>query len=108
IDIIETLTPMSFNSFRDRLETASGFQSYQFREFEFALGYKRADLLRFFPPGTPGHDELVRRLNEPSVVDAFYAFLAQHGVPVPKELWERDVTLPTAANEIVEEGILHL
>ena len=108
IDIIETLTPRSFNSFRDRLETASGFQSSQFREFEFALGYKRADLVRFFPPGTPGHDALVRRLNEPSVVDAFYAFLAQHGVPVPKELWERDVTLPTAANGVVEEGILHL
>src|SRR5262249_31208215 len=33
IDILETLTPMSFNSFRDRLENASGFQSVQFREF---------------------------------------------------------------------------
>ena len=43
IDIVETLTPMSFNSFRDRLDTASGFQSSQFREFEFLLGYKRAD-----------------------------------------------------------------
>ena len=41
IDILETLTPMSFNSFRDRLDTASGFQSSQFREFEFLLGYKR-------------------------------------------------------------------
>ena len=48
VDIIETLTPMSFNSFRDRLETASGFQSSQFRELEFVLGYKRADMLRFF------------------------------------------------------------
>ena len=53
IDIIETLTPMSFNSFRDRLDTASGFQSSQFREFEFALGYKRPEMLRFFPTGTP-------------------------------------------------------
>src|SRR5438552_438881 len=26
VDIIETLTPLSFNSFRDRLEHASGFQ----------------------------------------------------------------------------------
>ena len=38
IDILETLTPMSFNSFRDRLEAASGFQSTQFRELEFLLG----------------------------------------------------------------------
>src|SRR5947207_11535655 len=40
IDIVETLTPMSFNSFRDRLDTASGFQSLQFRELEFLLGHK--------------------------------------------------------------------
>src|SRR5208337_3598523 len=44
VDILETLTPMSFNSFRDRLEHASGFQSSQFREF--VLGYKRADMLK--------------------------------------------------------------
>src|SRR5690349_9541824 len=41
LDILETMTPMSFTSFRDRLQDASGFQSRQFRELEFALGYKR-------------------------------------------------------------------
>jgi tryptophan 2,3-dioxygenase len=108
VDIIETLTPISFNSFRDRLDTASGFQSVQFREFEFALGYKRADMLRFFPPGSPGHDALVRRLHEPSVVDAFYEFLQKHGVTIPKEQRDRDVTLPSVPNETVEDGILQL
>jgi tryptophan 2,3-dioxygenase len=108
IDVIETLTPVSFNSFRERLETASGFQSSQFREFEFALGYKRPEMLKFFPAGSPAHDALVRRLHEPSLVDAFYDFLAQHGVTIPQELRERDVTLPTVANETVENGILRL
>src|SRR6266581_4171736 len=42
VDILETMTPSSFSSFRDRLETASGFQSVRFREIEFVLGYKRA------------------------------------------------------------------
>ena len=65
IDILETLTPMSFNSFRARLDTASGFQSSQFREFEFVLGYKRKDMLKYQQPGTPAYDRLVRRLNEP-------------------------------------------
>ena len=37
IDILETMTPMSFESFRDRLSTSSGFQSAQFREFECAF-----------------------------------------------------------------------
>jgi tryptophan 2,3-dioxygenase len=108
VDILETLTPMSFRSFRDRLDTASGFQSVQFREFEFLLGYKRADMVRFHPPGTPGYEELTRRLNEPSVVDAFYDFLAGRGVAIPAELRQRDPTLPTEPNEVVEEGILRL
>lgn len=108
IDIVETLTPMSFNSFRDRLETASGFQSSQFREFEFVLGYKRKDMLRYQQPGTPAYERLLRRLHEPSVVDCFYAFLQRHGVAVPAELLARDVTLPSVPNEVVEEGILRL
>src|SRR5690606_2545442 len=41
LDILETMTPLSFSSFRDRLDTASGFQSQQFRELEFLYGYKR-------------------------------------------------------------------
>lgn len=108
IDILETLTPMSFNSFRDRLETASGFQSVQFREFEFLLGYKRPQLLKYHPPDSPAHERLLVRLRERSVVDCFYDFLEQHGVAIPAELRTRDITLPTVANETVEEGILRL
>ncbi|HEY7310861.1 MAG TPA: tryptophan 2,3-dioxygenase family protein [Gemmataceae bacterium] len=108
IDILETLTPMSFNSFRARLDTASGFQSSQFREFEFVLGYKRKDMLKYQQQGTPAYDRLVRKLNEPSVVDCFYSFLQQQGVVIPTELSTRDITLPSVPNEIVEEGILQL
>jgi tryptophan 2,3-dioxygenase len=108
VDVIETLTPMSFESFRARLEHASGFQSSQYRELEFLLGYKRADLLRYQRPGTPAYDQLVRRLNEPSVVDAFYDLLEQHGVTIPAALRQRDRTLPTIADETVEEGVLRL
>jgi tryptophan 2,3-dioxygenase len=108
IDILETMTPMSFNSFRDRLETASGFQSSQFREFEFLLGYKRAELLRYQQSGTPAYERLIRRLHEPTVVDAFYDFLERHGLAIPAELRRRDPTQPTQPNEVVEEGILRL
>jgi tryptophan 2,3-dioxygenase len=108
IDILETMTPMSFNSFRDRLETASGFQSYQFREFEFLLGYKRADMLKYHQQGTLAYEVLTRRLNEPSVVDAFYDFLEKQGVTIPAELRSRDRSLPTEPNLVVEEGILRL
>jgi len=108
IDIVETLTPMSFSSFRDRLEHASGFQSTQFRELEFVLGYKRAEMLRFQTPGTEAYDRLIRRLNEPSVVDAFHRFLEGCGVTVPPEVRDRDPTLPTTGDDTVAEGVLHL
>jgi tryptophan 2,3-dioxygenase len=108
IDILETLTPMSFGSFRDRLETASGFQSVQFREVEFALGYKRKDMLRFHKEGTPDYDRLLRRLNEASVVDCFYVFLEGRGVAIPQALRERDPTEPAVADETVEAGVLRL
>ena len=108
VDIIETLTPLSFNSFRARLEHASGFQSAQFRELEFMLGYKRADMLRFHPPDSAEHAQLMKRLSEPSVVDAFYDFLEKQGVQIPAELRQRAVTLPAVPSEAVQDGILAL
>lgn len=105
LDILETMTPMSFSSFRDRLETASGFQSYQFRQLEFSLGHKRENMLQFH--------ERERHLIEPylhrrSVYDHFYDFLATQGEPVPAELLTRDVKLPTIEHPGVQEAILRL
>src|SRR5438132_4732498 len=108
VDIVETLTPMSFSSFRDRLENASGFQSVQFRELEFLLGYKRPQMLRHVEPDSAAYQRRVQRLHERSVVDCFYDFLEQHGVTIPSDLRSRDVTLPTVPNETVEAGLLKL
>lgn len=80
LDILETLTPLSFNSFRARLETSSGFQSVQFRELEFLLGYRRNEMLRFQEHDPEAVEHLKRRLEEPSVDDAFHAFLRGHYV----------------------------
>jgi tryptophan 2,3-dioxygenase len=40
IDIMETMTPMDFLDFRDKLRPASGFQSWQFKLLEARLGLK--------------------------------------------------------------------
>jgi tryptophan 2,3-dioxygenase len=106
-NVVETLTPMSFNSFRDRLDTASGFQSAQFREVEFFLGYKRADVLKY-QPDPIAVERLKKRLNEPSINDALYVFLEKAGVTIPPEVKQRDVTLPTAGNTTVQDGLLRL
>ena len=54
LDILETMTPLEFLSFRDRLESGSGFQSHQFRELEFALGRKDPKALERYPGGHRG------------------------------------------------------
>ena len=108
IDILETMTPSSFSSFRDRLETASGFQSVQFRELEFVLGYKRAATLHYLKPDFPGYDRLQQRLGQRTVIDHFYDFLATRGVQIPEELKNRDLAQPNQPNEHIQAEILRL
>ena len=92
IDILETMSPVSFLSFRDRLEAASGFQSVQFRELEFVLGRRDARVLGAHAPGSPERARLELRLAEPSLWDVFVAFLHRHGYEVPEALLARDRT----------------
>ena len=92
IDILETMTPVSFLSFRDRLESASGFQSAGFREFEFLCGNKNRSMVEHHRDNPDVHDRLQRRFNEPTIHDSFLRFLAANGYPVPAEALGRDVT----------------
>ncbi len=106
LDILETMTPMSFMSFRDRLESASGFQSVQFREFEFMLGQKRPEMMKFHEDDDRNLATLQRRLEAPSVVDRFHEFLAHRGAEVPKELLNREVGAPTTPNERIQSALI--
>jgi tryptophan 2,3-dioxygenase len=108
LDILETMTPLEFLSFRERLESASGFQSFQFREFEFVLGGKRTSVIDNFAPGSQGFEHLTRRLSEPTLWDAFLTYLSGRGASVPLELLHRDVTVPCPASEEVQEALVHV
>lgn len=108
VDVLETMTPMSFTSFRDRLDTASGFQSALFRELEYVLGYKRPEMLKYQTAAAPHRAELERRLQERSVVDHFYVFLQHRGIVLPPELQTKDVTAPTVANPSVQDSLFDL
>ena len=96
IDVLETMTPLEFLSFRARLESGSGFQSAQFRELEFVLGAKNQAALERYEGGTAERRALERRMSEPTLWDAFLQFLKSKGHPVPREALERDVTQPPA------------
>ena len=105
VDVIETITPLSFNAFRARLEASSGFQSWQFRALEFILGHKREVLVAQYPPGA-AHDALQQLLGEPTVYDAFLQYLDAGGVAVPAQALARDVRQPLAADPDVQEALL--
>jgi len=74
VDILETMTPLSFASFRGRLESASGFQSAQFREVEAVLGRRDAAILEHHPPG-PARDRIAAAMARPSLWESFLRFL---------------------------------
>jgi tryptophan 2,3-dioxygenase len=107
LDVLETMTPMSFSAFRDRLDTASGFQSVQFRELEFALGYKRPEMLRY--AASPAAKEtLERRLSERSLIDHFYDFLELQGVAIPPPLRSKPPAAPHAPDAEIQAALLGL
>ncbi|MFQ5501764.1 MAG: tryptophan 2,3-dioxygenase [Phycisphaerae bacterium] len=108
LDILETMTPMSFTSFRDRLETSSGFQSAQFREVEYILGVKRPEMMKYCDSKSASFRRVEQRLNERSLVDHFYDFLEHRGVEIPNELRTKDVTASTRADVQIQESLLRL
>jgi tryptophan 2,3-dioxygenase len=83
IHILETMTPISFLGFRDELNPASGFQSMQFREIEFASGQKHENLLNEFRHDEFAYGRLRARYEAPSLGDAFFAVLRRRGLDAP-------------------------
>ncbi|MEU4549509.1 tryptophan 2,3-dioxygenase [Nonomuraea dietziae] len=86
VDVLETMTPQDFLEFRAKLAPASGFQSVQFRELEFLSGAKDPRYLQRVR--NAGEDELARlrrRLEEPTLWDAYLTALSQRGLPISDE-----------------------
>jgi tryptophan 2,3-dioxygenase len=106
LDVIETMTPVQFLEFRDRLEAASGFQSGQFRELEAILGRRDPGVLDAYHEGSVDYDRVKAALARPSVYDSFLRYLAAHGYDVPKEILERDVTEPVEESAGVQSALL--
>ncbi len=106
IDILETITPLEFLSFRDRLESSSGLQSHQFRELEFTLGLKNRKKVDHYPEGSVGRRRLEARFTQPGLWDAFLRYLARQGYAVPEEALARDVTQPNEASPAVQKILI--
>ena len=101
-DVLATMTPADYTSFRNVLGSSSGFQSAQFRQFEYKLGLKDGGHLRFQEEGSDVYAALLAALNTPSLWDEANAALARAGVGLPPEVLERDWSEPYQPSEAVE------
>jgi tryptophan 2,3-dioxygenase len=101
-DVLATMTPTDYTSFRDVLGSSSGFQSGQFREVEYLLGLKDSGHLRFHDEGSPSHRDLNDALDKPSIWDEANRALARAGFDLPGHVIERDWREPYQPDEAVE------
>jgi tryptophan 2,3-dioxygenase len=92
--VLETMTPNEYLGFRESLGPASGFQSYQYRAIEFALGNKDANSLKPHRATPEIHAALEARLHQPSLYDEFLRLLSRRGLPIPADRLDRDFALP--------------
>jgi tryptophan 2,3-dioxygenase len=100
------MTPPEYSAIRKYLAQSSGFQSWQYRCIEFALGNKNARMLE---PHAHRPDRLaeVRAAYEaPSLYDESLQLLARRGLPVPASHVARDWRAPYEPSDGVEQAWL--
>jgi tryptophan 2,3-dioxygenase len=108
IDVLETMTPRQFTSFRARLDASSGFQSGQFRELEAVLGRRDERMLKPYAKGSDYRERIATAMSRRSVFDSFLHYLAGSGYDIPAEHLNRDVRVPWAAAEDVQRVLIQV
>jgi tryptophan 2,3-dioxygenase len=117
LDILETMTPLQFNTFRGRLQSASGFQSAQFRELEAVLGrrdqagagaekHTGMGMAEHLIEGSPARARVEAAMTRASLWDSTLRYLAARGHAVPGEVLGRDVSVGYEAHEGVQDMLL--
>jgi len=102
VDILETMTPIEFASFRECLESASGFQSYQFRSLEAAFGIKNFACLKKYDDFPHIQEAVNQRLNAPTLYDGFLKLVSMHYGDIPSEILNRDFSQIYSGDERVQ------
>jgi len=103
-EILSTMTPFDYSSFRGALGKSSGFQSFQYRVLEFRMGNKNAQMARVFDSDPQIAAQVRTALEEPSIYDESLALLARRGFPVPAEKLDRDFSQSYVSDPRVTEA----
>ena len=105
-DVLATMTPPEYTAMRPYLGQSSGFQSYQYRSIEFALGNKNRAMLKPHEHRADLLAQVQAAYEAPSLYDEALRLLARRGIPVPASHTDRDWTLPYAESDAVEQAWL--
>ena len=103
-EILSTMTPFDYSSFRAALGKASGFQSFQYRMLEFRLGNKNRQMAGVFASNAAIAERVDAALREPSIYDESLALLARRGFAIPQEKLARDFSQPYEADARVTDA----
>ena len=117
LDILETRTPLQFNTFRGRLQSSSGFQSAQFREFEAVLGrrdqagagaekHTGMGMAEHLIEGSPARARVEAAMQRRSLWDSTLIYLESRGHKMPADVMNRDVSVGYTDHEGVQEVLL--
>ena len=105
-DVLATMTPPEYSAMRPYLGASSGFQSYQYRCIEFALGNKNAAMLQPHAHRSDLLAQVQAAYEAPSLYDEALRLLARRGLAVPASHTARDWTQPYAESDEVEQAWL--
>jgi len=106
LDVLETLTPVQYTGFRARLETASGFQSGQFRELEAVFGRRDLGVLGPYPAGSAERRRIEAAMSRRALFDSYLRYLMTAGYEVPAEALGRDVSVAWEASDAVQDMLV--
>ncbi len=99
-DVLRTMTPSDYTTFRESLGQSSGFQSHQYRQIEIMLGNRNPAMLRPHAHRADLTALLTAELARPSLYDVALRAL-NHAFPLPDAVLNRDVSQPYAPDEAV-------
>ena len=107
-DVLATMTPPEYSAIRPYLGQSSGFQSYQYRCIEFALGNKNAAMLKPHAHSPERLAMVQAAFEAPSLYDEALKLLARSGIAIPESHLQRDWTQPYSASPEVEQAWLQV
>ena len=105
-DVLATMTPPEYSAIRPYLGGSSGFQSWQYRCVEFAMGNKNAAMLKPHAHRADLHEKVMQAYEQPSLYDEALQLLARRGLKLPATHLNRDWREPYVASSEVEAAWL--